>query len=348
MNGQFFELNKVVASPYGNEVRLLADIGGTNARFALELSFGVIDHICVLACADYPDLEAAVRAYLQKVGLPTVQHAALAIANPVVGDLVQMTNHHWCFSIEQTRQGLGLKTLLLANDFTALAMSLPYLSECQRELIEGESNRMRISAAPASRLSLPRPIALVGAGTGLGVSGLVPAGDTWVALNSEGGHRSFAPSDDIEAQILSWMWQHFSHVSTERLVSGPGIAYLYRALAAARNQLVQDLTPPEVVREARRGEALALETLRLFSAMLGSVAGDVALTLGSLGGLYIGGGVVKQLGELFDRTVFRERFLAKGRFRNYLEQIPTYLITAEYPAFLGTSAMLAAQLPWQH
>lgn len=330
---------------------LLADIGGTNARFALALGPRQIVHIRVLACADYPDFKAVITAYLAQIHLSKIEHAAIAIANPVNGDEVRMTNHHWCFSIEATRRALGLQTLLIINDFTALAMSLPYLSPSQYEQIgtgQGRSGSV---------------IGLLGAGTGLGVSAIIPCGDQWFALQSEGGHRSFSPGDQIETQLLEWLWKKFSHVSVERLASGPGIVLIYQALmdiraikenagVSPRYLLSPDaevltgsaLTAREIVYCAHQGDALCIEALRLFSAILGSVAGDLALTLGSVGGVYIGGGVVNQLGTLFDEVIFRQRFTAKGRFSDYLEQIPTYRITAKYPAFVGISMMLEAQL----
>lgn len=330
---------------------LLADIGGTNARFALALGSRQIVHIRVLACADYPDLKAAIAAYLAQIHLSKIEHAAIAIANPVNGDEVRMTNHHWCFSIEATRNALALQTLLVINDFTALAMSLPYLSTSQYEQI-GTGQRRSGS-----------PMGLLGAGTGLGVSAIIPWRDQWFALQSEGGHRSFSPSDKTEMQLLEWLWQKFSHVSAERLASGPGIVLIYQALIdiyAVKNKtrlhptylpspdsdvLTKGaLTAREIVYCAHQGDALCIEALRLFSAILGSIAGDLALTLGSTGGVYIGGGVVNQLGTLFDAMIFRQRFTAKGRFSHYLEQIPTYRITAKYPAFIGISMMLEAQL----
>jgi glucokinase len=136
------------------------------------------------------------------------------------------------------------------------------------------------------------------------------------------------------------MWQEFSHVSVERLVSGPGIAYLYRALADIYGFSVGNLQPQQIVQRARANDDLSLKTIQVFSQILGGVAGDLALTLGSFGGVYIGGGVVNQLGDLFDRDSFRERFVSKGRFADFLAQIPTYLITAQYPAFLGISVLL--------
>lgn len=324
------DFKNLLPNLYEGGPRLLADIGGTNARFAIEWGPKNTNQVSVLACADFVDLEAAVRAYLEQIDLPNIRilHAAIAIANPIDGDQVKMTNHHWCFSIEATRRALNLDTLLVANDFTALAMSLPYLDAAEK---------IQIGTGAARPHSV---IGLVGAGTGLGVSGLIPYQHEWIPLNSEGGHRSFAPNDELETQILQWMWQEFSHVSVERLVSGPGIAYLYRALADIYGFSVGNLQPQQIVQRARANDDLSLKTIQVFSQILGGVAGDLALTLGSFGGVYIGGGVVNQLGDLFDRDSFRERFVSKGRFADFLAQIPTYLITAQYPAFLGISVLL--------
>ncbi|HHL4086342.1 TPA: bifunctional transcriptional regulator/glucokinase, partial [Burkholderia sola] len=188
-------------------------------------------------------------------------------------------------------------------------------------------------------------IGLLGPGTGLGVSGLIPADDRWIALGSEGGHASFAPQDEREDLVLQYARKKFPHVSFERVCAGPGMEIIYRALAARdKKRVAASVDTVEIVERAHAGDALALETVECFCGILGAFAGSVALTLGALGGVYIGGGVALKLGELFTRSSFRARFEAKGRFTHYLENIPTYLITAEYPAFLGVSAILAEQL----
>ena len=324
---------KAAASRHADGPRLLADVGGTNARFALETGPGEIAQIRVYAAADYPTFADAIRKYLKDVKISRVDHAAIAIANPVDGDHVAMTNHNWRFSIEATRRALGFDTLLVVNDFTALAMALPGLADTQRVQIGGGTRRQN------------SVIGLLGPGTGLGVSGLIPADDRWIALGSEGGHASFAPQDAREDLVLQYARETFPHVSCERICSGPGIALIYRALAARDGKHVPaDIDTPHVVAQAHSGDALALETVECFCGILGAFAGSIALTLGALGGVYIGGGVALKLGELFTRSSFRERFEAKGRFAQYLANVPTYLITAEYPAFLGVSAILAEQL----
>ncbi len=314
--------------------RLLADIGGTNARFALETGPGEITRIHVYPCAEYPGVTEVMKQYLKDTKIGRVNHAAIAIANPVDGDQVTMTNHNWTFSIESTRRSLGFDTLLVVNDFTALAMALPGLTDSQRVQVGGGTRRQN------------SVIGLLGPGTGLGVSGLIPADDHWIALGSEGGHASFAPSNEREDLVLQYARKKWpQHVSFERVAAGPGLEVIYRALAARdKKRAPAVLDPAAVVNRALKGEALAMEVVDCFCGILGTFAGDIAMTLGALGGIYIGGGVVPRLGDVFMRSPFRERFEAKGRFGHYLANVPTYVITAEYPAFLGVSAILAEQL----
>ncbi|RKP50774.1 bifunctional transcriptional regulator/glucokinase [Trinickia fusca] len=321
------------APPHADGPRLLADIGGTNARFALETAPGDISQIRVYPCAEYPGVEDVLRKYLKDTKIGRVNHAAIAIANPVDGDQVSMTNHNWTFSIEATRRSLGFDTLLVVNDFTALAMALPGLTDAQRVHIGGGTRRQN------------SVIGLLGPGTGLGVSGLIPADDRWIALGSEGGHATFAPADEREDLVLHYARKKWSHVSFERVAAGPGIELIYRALAARdKKRVPASLDPADVVTRALAGEPLAAEAVDCFCGILGTFAGNIAVTLGALGGIYIGGGVVPKLGEFFARSSFRQRFEAKGRFEAYLANVPTYVITADYPAFLGVSAILAEQL----
>jgi glucokinase len=315
-------------------VQLLADIGGTNARFALWAG-GRFECIEVLPCAAYDTLSAAIGAYLalgarRGFAVGELEHAAIAIANPVQGDSVRMTNHHWCFSIEAMRVELGLATLLVVNDFAALAMALPSLQETQR---------MRIGGGEA----LPgRALGLIGPGTGLGVSGLVPAGARWIALPGEGGHASFAPCTDDESRLLGALQAEHCHVSAERLLSGMGIEAIHRVLAGER------LDAAAITGGALGANPACLRTVETFCGILGSVAGNVALTLGATGGMYIGGGIVPRLGPLFAQSSFRRRFEDKGRMAPYLARIPTWVITEPYPALQGVAAMLSAHVAAHH
>ena len=325
------------ANIYAGGPRLLADIGGTNARFALETAPGHIEAVQTLACADHARFEDAVRAYLSASisgAGGRVRHAAIAIANPVDGDEVKMTNHHWTFSIEAARHALGLDTLLVVNDFTALAMSLPALKD-------GDLTRIGGGAAKAGCA-----IGLVGAGTGLGVSGLVPNNGRWIPLHSEGGHVAFSPLDEREMDVLRFAWQRHDHVSAERFVSGPGLALIHEALAErAGIALTAALSPSDVVlRALDAGDALCMEAVDVFCGMLGTVAANLAVTLGAQGGIYIGGGVVPRLGAYFASSPFRARFERKGRMSEFNARIPTFLITAPYPALQGASALLSDHL----
>lgn len=319
--------------PYASGPRLLADIGGTNARFALEIAPGSIAAQQTLACANYARFEDAVRAYLDTVG-SSVRHAVIAIANPVAGDAIKMTNHDWSFSIAAARRELQLETLLAVNDFTALAMALPAL---------GPDDLFKVGGGKASPGGV---LGLLGAGTGLGVSGLVPAGGRWVPLQSEGGHVAFSPSDEREVAVLRYLWQRFEHVSAERLVSGPGIALIREALASSRAIAIDtSLSTAAIVERALNGsDALCLEALDCFSGMLGTAAANLAVTLGATGGMYIGGGVVPRLGPYFASSPFRARFEKKGRFSAFTARIPTMLITAPNPGLLGAAACLRDHL----
>lgn len=313
--------------------RLLADIGGTHARVALEIAPGMLRHALVLMCDDFAGFLPLLRFYLQKHPDLRPNHAAIAIANPVSGDQVQMTNRNWAFSTGLVRSELGLKTLLVVNDFTALAMSLPRLRGA--DLLQ-VGDGVPVEGAV---------MGLLGPGTGLGVSGIIPAGGGFVALNSEGGHSNFAPSDQRECAILEFAWRQWSHVSNERLMSGPGLELIYRALADRNRLDVIARSAPDIVSGALHAhDPLCLEVLECFCAMLGSASANLAVILGARGGIYIGGGIVPRLGEWFAQSSFRARFEAKGRFSGYVAKIPTYVIMAPNPAFTGVAAILADHL----
>jgi glucokinase len=303
--------------------RLIADIGGTNARFALLDGSRPRDEL-VLACADYPDLVSAVEHYLVTVGASRPTEAAMAIAGPITGDIVRMTNHVWQFSASQTRQRLGLRRLIILNDFTALAMSLRHLPPDSLDPIGG------------GRPVANQPIAVLGPGTGLGVSGLIPAGEHWIPLQGEGGHVTVSVMNEREMAVLGQLHQRFSHVSAERVLSGPGLVNLYEALCGVEGVVPQTLTPPDVTRRAREASCrLCLEAVSIFCGLLGTMAGNLVLSLGALGGAYIGGGIVPSLGRLFTSSPFRDRFEDKGRYADYLSRVPTYIIRAELPALIG-------------
>jgi|HigsolmetaAR201D_1030396.scaffolds.fasta_scaffold00884_3 glucokinase len=307
--------------------KLIADIGGTNARFALLDGDRARDEL-VLACADFPSLVDAVEHYLKSVGVDSntnrPREAAMAIAGPITGDHIRMTNHVWEFSAATTRRELNLSRLIFLNDFTALAMAIRHLPPQDLQQVGG------------GRPVLGTAIALIGPGTGLGVSGLIPAGEHWIPLQGEGGHATLSVMNEREMAVFSQLHRRFSHVSAERVLSGPGLVNLYDALCALEGVRAELLTPPDITKRALAGTCrLCLETVSMFCALLGTFAGNLVLTLGAVGGLYIGGGIVPQLGEFFVRSEFRDRFEDKGRYADYLAAVPSYIIRTELPAFIG-------------
>jgi glucokinase len=324
------ERDRIIESDAPVPAGLVADIGGTNARFALVAADGRIYDERWLAVVDYPDLVTAVSAYLREVPRPHPPAAVLAIATPMTADWVSMPNNkRWSFSITATQKALGLDRLLALNDFTALALAIPHLRPDEVRQVGGGM------AQPEATLGV------LGAGTGLGVSGLVRHQNHWTALMSEGGHVSFPALTAREWAVVEWLQTRFGHVSAERLLSGPGLANLYEALAALDGWTPATLAPEDITERVRVQECpRCSEAVDLFCAGLGTIAGNLALTLGALGGIYIGGGLVPALGDLFDRSAFRERFEAKGRFRDYLAAIPTYVITATNLALRGAAAAL--------
>lgn len=307
--------------------QLVADIGGTNARFALHAN-GAIDKELVLLCADYAHISMAVEDYLRRVGLSGTaerpRRASLAIACPVNGDHIRMTNYTWEFSASALRRTLQLDELILLNDFTALAMSIPYLPARELKQIGGGA-------------SAQGALALIGPGTGLGVSGLIRSGDHWLPLQGEGGHASFSPADEDELAILQLLWKKYPHVSAERLLSGQGMVLLYEALSELRRQPAAALSPADINHRGLAGDPLCREVLTKFCAMFGTVAGNLVLTLGAVGGLYIGGGIIPKMEQFFFQSQFRARFEAKGRYVEYLQPIPAWLITSQAPALVGAA-----------
>lgn len=306
--------------------RLLGDIGGTNARFALVHGDGSpITHEVTLPTGQFSDLATAAQAYLQQVGQTGVRQACIAIANPIDGDVLKMTNNHWQFSIEATQQTLQLDNLLMLNDWEAMAMAAPAL---------GDSDLEQIGAGEA----VPdAPKGLIGPGTGLGMSSLVRSRKgEWVPIAGEGGHVSLSPTCEREADILRVLWRTYPHVSAERAISGMGLENLYRAICTLNHTEAEPLVAAQVTERALATSDVACEeALACMCRLLGNAAANLAMTLGARGGIYIGGGVVGRLGDYFAQSGFRAAFEAKGRFENYMQRIPTYVIRAEQPALIG-------------
>jgi len=314
----------------GNALRLVGDIGGTNVRFALVAEgSSQPEHEQVMRCAEFEGLEQAIRRYLADQGNPGIREAALDVATGITGDFVKLTNGPWGFSIEKTRRALALDRLQVINDFTALALAVPTLQP--HEIRQVGRGKPVAGAA----------IAVIGPGTGLGVSGLSPSGEGWIALQGEGGHTAFSPTSAREIEVLRWLMQRFEHVSTERVVSGMGLENLYKSLCALDQGIAKPLTPAQITEAALAGnEAHCREALDMFCAILGAAAANLVVTLGARAGCYIGGGIVPRLGEYFARSPFRARFEHKGRFSAYVAAVPTYVILSETPALRGLAALL--------
>lgn len=317
-------------------ISLVADVGATNARFALLGTNREIERVRVLACEDYASIEAAIEAYLGEdpplavLGNQRPQVAALAVAAPVTSDQVALTNHPWSFSIAELRRRLAVDRLLVVNDFTAVAAAIPLLKPNDRSAVGGGS-------AVAGR-----PIGVLGPGSGLGVSGIIPMDDRWFALSGEGGHATMAPATARESVVLDHMRRRFDHVSAERVLSGPGLVNLYNTLAEIDGAAAESYSPTQIA-DPRIGDKdpRCRAAVEMFCAMLGTVAGNLALTLGARGGIYIAGGIVPKLGPVFAANAFRERFEDKGRLRPYLASVPAYVVTHPFPAFLGLAALLS-------
>ncbi|MBQ5941309.1 glucokinase [Massilia sp. AB1] len=324
---------KPTRAAFADGPRLLADIGATHARFGLETAPGVLSKVAVLRCDEYSGIVPLLDAYLAQIQGTRILHAAFALANPISGDTIRMTNRDWQFSTDEVRRTLGLSTLLIVNDFTALAMALPGFQPKDLLQVGGGAPQSHAVAG------------LLGPGTGLGVSGVIPTMDGFVTLGSEGGHVNFAPADEREFAILQYAWREWQHVSNERLISGPGMEIIYRALAQRNGVNAPPRDAAAIVAGALEADdPLCLEVLECFCGMLGGAAANLAVTLGAFGGIFIGGGIVPRIAEWFATSPFRARFEAKGRFTDYLAQIPTYVIMTPNPALYGVSTILSEHL----
>ncbi|RKR04324.1 glucokinase [Kushneria sinocarnis] len=308
---------------------LVGDIGGTNARFAL-VTPGEFDlhDIETLPCADFSNLDEAVRAYLDKVGSKAPREACLAFACPVHEDEVKMTNNPWHFRKSAMKKTLGLDNFKAINDFTAMALGLPHISE--EDLVKiGEGG----SEAGRARL-------VIGPGTGLGVAGLAPSQRFWIPLSAEGGHASFAPTDDTEMRLLEWFQQRYGRVSIERMLCGQGILDTYHALCEFDGVRAGLDSPSAVSEAAGQGDDYARSAIMRFCKMLGDVTGDVTLTLGARGGVYLCGGILPKNLDFLQDSDFRRAFTNKGRMEHYNATIATWVVTAEWTGLLGAAEAL--------
>lgn len=315
---------------------LVGDIGATNARFALVDAHGRLTATRVLACDEHDGVEALIRAYLAVIDAPRIGRAALGVPCPVHGDKIVLTNRDWRFSVRQLQRALRLEQLAVINDFAANALAAPALRGADR--VQIGTGQRRVPGAP---------VGILGPGSGLGVASLLTATDgSPVVIPSEGGHATMAAADEFEARVLDLLrsrrgWH--GHVSAERVLSGPGLVNLYQAIRELQGDPPLRLLPRQITEPGADDPARAA-AVRMFCAMLGTVAGNLALTLDARGGVYVAGGIVPRLGvERFRRSHFRRRFEAKGRFRDTLRTIPTYLMVHPMPALLGLAKLLSRE-----
>ncbi len=309
---------------------LVGDIGGTNARFALaNRTHPGFHDVVELKCADFESPGEAIRRFLAEVGAAAPSAMCLAAAGPVVDGSIKVTNNHWTVSTAALASEFDIDAIRLANDFEAIAYSLPFL---------GAEDRLAIGPARGVDLSgRPFNVAVLGPGTGLGVAGLCGREDRFVPVTGEGGHVGFAPESELQLRILEVLRTRFERVSAERLVAGSGLENLFSALAEIRQSGESPLSAAGIFSAAADGSATAAEAVDLFFEILGQVAGDVALTLGATDGVYIAGGIAKRYPEMLANGRFRSGFDGKGRHRHIMERTPTWLITHAQPGLLGAS-----------
>ena len=316
-------------------LELIADIGGTNARFALvdpDAPITQVLHVQTLCNAEFASLQHAAGHYLKSVGAQP-RRGAIALASPIDVDEIRLTNRAWSFSRSELRQTLGLDELLLLNDFGAVAWAVPTLEAHDRITLHGQSKTLR------------GPVSVLGPGTGLGVAQLVGSeAQGWQVVETEGGHVTFAPIGDEEQAIARWMTAHYGRASNERMLCGKGIAHVDAVLRGATNletgQAAALRDPADIVAMALEGHDLAARrTLARFCAVLGSVAGDAALIHGART-VMIAGGIVPRFVPFLRSSAFRERFLAKGRFAAHLESVAIHVITHPNPGLLGAAVAL--------
>jgi glucokinase len=321
---------------------LVADVGGTNVRFGL-VDLGTPGNRTLLAprklvSRDYPTIIDAMTAYLSAVKPEApISAAVLDVAGPVHNDEIVLTNLGWHFAARDLRGVLHTDRIHLINDYEAIAYAVPHLDA---------SDLMNIgSTMPVpSNTQAWGTVAIVGPGTGLGVAGCIRTPSGVVPLVTEGGHVDFAPFDEVETEILSFLRRRFDHVSAERVLSGPGLVNLHEALSLVKGVAYEPLESHQITERARQAPAsLCGEVFGRFCAIMGSVCGNVALVMGAREGVLIAGGILPAMAETFAASTFRERFEAKGRFSNYMKAIPTRLIVQPYAGLVGAASVLTAR-----
>ena len=313
-----------------NSTAIVADLGGTNIRLAIANGIGAQpNHIHTLAVGDHSGLIDCIEHYLTLIPESGASKLSIAVATPVTGDQVMLTNRDWGFSISGVCEHFKFEQVKVVNDFTGLALSLPLLSGDDLQQLGGD------------KINPEGAIALLGAGTGLGVSGLIKSASGHYPLQGEGGHVTIGASNARELAIFNEFSKRYGHMSAERLLSGTGISEAYEILCLLDGVEDLHLKPAQISQHAiAKTNPQCEELMELFCHWLGVVAGNLAISLGSTGGVYIGGGIIPKLGDYFVNSGFRSAFNHKGRFTDYLSAIPVFIIHAPQPALLGASNAL--------
>jgi glucokinase len=309
---------------------LLSDIGATRARFAV-LAGDALGPVHSFDVCAYPTAVEAMDAFLRQEGAAHLDGAVIAVAGPVDGPRCAMTNARWVIDAAELQHRFGFGPVRIINDLAALALALPHLAPAELKVLG------------SGREKPGEPLAVVAPGTGLGMACLLRGGYGARVLASEGGHASLAANNAREAALIAILQRRFGHVSAERVLSGPGLANLYEAIAEIEGAKVEVRSAQQITRAALDGScARSREALDTFCGFLGAVSGDVALTFGARGGVFIGGGIVPKIVDRLGATHFRARFEAKGRFNRYLAAIPTKVVLKADPAFIGLAALGSA------
>jgi glucokinase len=310
-----------------NGVVLLADIGGTTSRFALLGGDGRPENPVTIANDGVGSLDGAVAQAMERLSARP-RFAVIAVAGPVNGDEIALTNRAWCFSLGGLRTAFGFERVVAINDFEAVAWSLAALGD--DDVLPLGARRVAVAGAKA----------VLGPGTGLGVGALVSTDKSFSVIASEGGHVSFGAMEADEDAVFARLRADGGRRSAEGILCGPGLTRLHRAV----NPDAMKLSPEMIVTQARAGGPEARATITLFVRLLGRFAGDVALTFKAEGGVYLAGGVALALRELFDESLFRKAFERHAPHNAWLARVPTALITCEEPGLLGCAAFANANL----
>lgn len=311
---------------------LVGDIGGTNARFALA-SRGSLSCVHSSKAAEHTGvLEAATRFLSHECEEAHLEGVALGVAGPVHNGKSTITNTGWTVDRKALQSQLNCQAVYLLNDFEALAWSLPRLSAS--DLVPLHAGK---AVTDAPKLAL-------GPGTGFGTACLLRHDGRFVTVAGEAGHSTCPAASESDEEIIRHLRKRFDHVSIERVLSGPGLQNLYSALAEISGTDVPERRASEIAEAGLQGSCeVCSRAVDAFCEMLGTVAGNLALTFGAVGGVYIAGGIVPRILQRLQRSGFEDRFLAKGRYRAYLQNIPVYVIVHPQASLVGLAAYFDAQ-----